>query len=506
MSRYSRWLLCTCIMAALFVPSLCSAVPKFSRGTAIDGVIAYQDDSDLTQFWYIPTSVPLVVGKSLPDFGVKYWGVSRAFRVKQNDGFYKSIVGATLQGRANIDITPELRARLVNEIKKVYGIANPKLLPVPLKNVKVTPVMAKGTLKLTDATSDVVFQEPIAFGMDFNFVVGSGDNRLFTEYVATQGQNNGKVIADPSFAVNAVGLAEFEGDPWINHCSADLNEVWNKTRTTVSVSVGWGWFRLGSAQYNNITQELIKSHVINCDWKEGSLDTEKYGRQILELGKQVFEALNAKAASGDGFFKFAPNPEPAEINSGQSSGWWPWTVSINGGYSAAHSVQNAHWESNISYTGRFYWPVPVSMVLAVKCNSATEALFTELGNSVPCITQEKADALNARIDAEAAAKNKRLAKALDKYLNGEITQEQYERILAALGSITITEDLFSPSPSELKTFSEAMNAGKAIDTQAFIGINDEFLDEMERKIIQAHPQPAGKSKLETLTVPQKPQP
>lgn len=503
MSKYFRWLVVGCLLTTILIPSLAKAAPKFSRGTAIDGVIAYQDDSDPTQFWYIPTSVPLVLKKSLPDFGVKYWGVARAYRIKHNDGFYKSVVGATLQGRANIDITPELRARLIQEIKRAYGVANPKLLPMPLRNVKVTPVIAKGTLKLTDNQSDVIFQEPIAFGTDFNFIVGSGDNRLFTEYVATQGQNNGEVIADPSFAVNAVGEAEFVGDPWVNRCTADLNQVWHKTRTAINVSVGWGWFRLGSAQYNNITQELIKNHVINCDWKEGSLDTEKYGRQILELGKLVFEALNAKAASGEGFFKFEPNPEPAEINSGQSSGWWPWRVSINGGYSSAHSVQNAHWESTISYTGRFLWRVPVSMVLAVKCNSSTEALFTELGNSVPCINQEKADALNTRINAEAAAKNKRLVKALDRYLNGEITEEQYERILAALGRITITEDLVSPSAPALKDFSTAM---KGKENPTFIGITDEYMDELETEIIRSHPRQPGKSSLERFTLPQRSKP
>ncbi len=499
MFRMIRTLVLLVGMFCLFCGTVSNAAPKFSRGTALKGVIAYQDDSDPTQFWYIPTSVPLVMGSSLLDFGVKYWGVAKPFRVTQPDGFQRSIIGATLSGRANIDITPQLRAELIKELKTVYGVANPKLLPIPLRNVEVTPVLAKGTLRLTDTSSDVVFPKTIAFGSDFTYVVGSGDNRLFTQYVAAQGQGE-RVIADPSFAISGVGEAEFVGDPWIHHCSADLNEVWNKTRTMVNVSIGWGWFRLGSASYNNITQELIKSHIVKCDWEEGSLDTEKYGRQILELGKEIFQALNAKAGSGEGFFKFEPNPEPAEISSGQSSGWWPWTVSINGGYSAAHSVQSAHWESDIRYVGRFWWKVPFSMVLSVQCNGATDHLFIELGNSVPCITQDKADAVNARIDAEAAEKNKRLKKLYDKLLNGDITQEQFDRLYAVLGSLTLTEDLRVLSPTENKSLSQAMDSTR--EAPITVGLTDADWDAIEKKVLRETPRPS-KSNLEKQTIPQR---
>src|SRR5438105_3010669 len=96
MFRMMRPSILPAVLFAVFFTTICSAAPKFSRGTALKGVIAYQDDSDVTQFWYIPTSVPLVMGSSLLDFGVKYWGVARPFRVTQPDGFARSITGATL--------------------------------------------------------------------------------------------------------------------------------------------------------------------------------------------------------------------------------------------------------------------------------------------------------------------------------------------------------------------------------------------------------------------------
>jgi hypothetical protein len=425
--------------------ALCSApaaaAPKFSRGTAIPGVIAYQDSDEPTQFWYLPTSIPVVLGGSLQSFGVKYWGVAQPFRVKQADGFQKSIVGATLSGVAKMDISQNQRDQLVAELRKAYGIENPRLLPLPIKDVKVQPVMATNSLGISSSGGDVVFPSVVSIPSPFAYTVGSGDNRLFAQYVSTQGQNSGGLTEDPSFAVNVVGVAEFVGDPWEQTCSADLAQVWNKVRSKASVSVGWGWFRLGSAEYSSIVQDLTRTGVIDCKWKEGSLDTEKYGRQLFELAKEVFQALNSRAAAGEGFFKFEPNPEPQEISSGSEGGWWPWRVSVNAGYSSAHFTQAIHWEQKISYTGRFWWSVPVSMVLAVRCNSTTASMFLELGNSEACITQAKADALNARVEREAKAKAVRLTKLIDDLSSGKITSEQFERVYAILGRISITEDL-----------------------------------------------------------------
>lgn len=423
---------------------LCStpaaAAPKFSRGTAIPGVIAYQDSDDPTQFWYLPTSIPLVLGGSLQSFGVKYWGVAQPFRVEQVDGFQKSIVGATLSGKAKIDITQDQRDKLTAELRKAYGVQNPKLLPLAIKDAKVQPVMATNSLGLS-ASGDVVFPSTVSISIPFAYTVGSGNNRLFAQYVSTQGQNSVGLTEDPSFAVNVVGVAEFVGDPWEQKCTADLAQVWNKVRSKASVSVGWGWFRLGSAEYSSVVQDLTKSGVISCDWKEGSLDTEKYGRQLFELAKEVFQALNSRAAAGEGFFKFEPNPEPQEISSGSEGGWWPWRVSVNAGYSSAHFTQAIHWEQKVSYTGRFWWAVPVSMVLAVRCNTATATMFLELGNSEACITQAKADALNARVAREKDAKGAHLNKLLADLANGKITPEQFERAYAILGRVSITEDL-----------------------------------------------------------------
>ena len=138
------------------------------------------------------------------------------------------------------------------------------------------------------------------------------------------------------------------------------------------------------------------------------------------------------------------------------------------------------------------------MVLSVKCNTTTAPLFTELGNSDACITQEKANALNARIDAEAAAKNKRLTRVFDKLVNGEITQDQYDKILAALSSLTITEDLTSPAPSDVNTFSHAMKSVAPM-SPLMVGISEEYLDAMEQQIIRSTPRSSSKSRLELLT-------
>jgi hypothetical protein len=43
--------------------------------TSLDGVIAYQDHADKSQFYYVPQSIDLALGQNLKIFKVDYWGI-----------------------------------------------------------------------------------------------------------------------------------------------------------------------------------------------------------------------------------------------------------------------------------------------------------------------------------------------------------------------------------------------------------------------------------------------
>lgn len=432
-----------CMFLGIAGPTL--AAPKFSRGTALDGVVVYQDAETPTQFWYIPARVPLTFGQTLTEFNAKYWGVGSKM-LTEIGGFNKSVIGGVVSGRAAIDITASQRASVIEEIKKVYGVAAAALLPIPIKNVEVQPVVAKSSLGVADG-ADFVFPKTVAFGNEFAFTVGTPNSRLFAQFVGQANSKETGIVPDASFAMNIVGEAEFVGDKWEFDCTADLAQVWHDVRKRASASVGWGWFRLGSVEYQSTVQDLIRDKKIQCNFTEGSLDNEKFGRQILELGKQVLSALND--GTGGEFFKFEPNPQAGDVSSGKPAGWWPWTVSLNAAYSEAHFKQEIKWAERVSYTGRFLWKIPSSVILAVSCNSSTKHMFQELGQSEPCITQEKANLLNERVQRETAAKNKRLKQLTDRLTAGEIKPEDYQKIVQIYSTISFDEDLQSLRGTDL---------------------------------------------------------
>jgi hypothetical protein len=396
--------------------------PVFSKGTAISGVVIYRDSNTATQFWYIPAQVPLILGESLQDFKVTYWGIGKKYLFQYPDGSFHSVMGAVLSGRAAFDISKAQRDDAVKAIQSTFGVQSPQLLPIPLTNVTVQPVVATNALNLN--AGDTVFPAAVAFGSTFSYQVGTG-NQLFAEFVATQTTGT-TIVSNPHFAVNVEGDAEFVGDPWEANCKIDLNEYWHKAITSVNVSVSWGWFHLGSADYASVVQTLTKSLANDCSFVEGSLDTEKYGRQVFEMVKKIMEDLNAKAASGEGFFKFEPNPEPPATGGGGGGSWWPWSVSINASYSSATSIQDATVNEDFKYTGRFKQRVPASMVLAVDCNAATADRFVELEDPAePCITPEKADRFNTRMQAEADAKGALIKELRSRYEAGEISFDEF---------------------------------------------------------------------------------
>ena len=85
------------------------------------------------------------------------------------------------------------------------------------------------------------------------------------------------------------------------------------------------------------------------------MDNEKYGRQIFDMVKKIYEEVNKKATEGDGFFKFEPNPQAGDPGGGGASSWWPWSVSINAGYSHAYFKQKITYQNKVSYT----WTIPL---------------------------------------------------------------------------------------------------------------------------------------------------
>jgi hypothetical protein len=211
--------------------------------------------------------------------------VARPFLVEQSDGFWRSIIGGTISGRASLDFNSHQRATFVADLRRVYGLDNPKLLPVPLRETEVTPVPARSTLGVNDSQSGVMF---------------------------------------PSLAVNVVGKAEFR-------------------RRSLGVAM-------------------------QCRPDAGLGQSPPPGQRLGRMGM-------APAWTGILLLHRA-GPDA---------------------YSRAYFRQELKWEQNTRCQGRSWVKVPISMVLmvlAVKCNSSTAPLFTELSDSEAWISEEKAQAPN----------------------------------------------------------------------------------------------------------------
>jgi len=458
--------------------------PVFYSGVSVNGVDVYQDATDKTQFYFVPSSIDLVLGETLKDFKTTYWGIGNPFYVKLPDGRIKSTQGAILSGRAVFDITDGQRKSVLDEIKNTFNISNPKLKKLAIRNLSVEPVFAENTLEFGDR-SDIKFPEEISIGSDFSFLLATGNN-LFGSAVATA-EPNWRVTPNPNFGINVVGESQFVGAPWKAKVTADLSQVWKEVRQRYSASVKVGWFKIGSAEFNKVVQDLKRKGVIKFEMIEGSLENDKHGRQIFDVIKKVFEDLNSKATAGKGFFKFEPNPRAAEVRSGSHgkfSGWWG--VSINGGYSSAHFKQSIKFEETIEYTGRFWSNVPMSLTLAVSCSPATSHMFKDLSdNSDPCVTDEKIKETNARLQREAKERNKKLFTLDERYAAGEITQEQYDRLLDLYNRYTFTEDLSSLTKSTMtiQAFSTAHLENLGFEETLKVGLSKSELEEAERQIL-----------------------
>ncbi|MCP4902307.1 MAG: hypothetical protein GY906_35520 [bacterium] len=418
-----------------------------NRTTSGYGVQVYQDHNDPQQFFYVPLRADVVLGDTLHDFKVDYWGVGPAYMVGGGTNI-TSRFGGILAGRANVDISPYQRRKITAQIENEFGVQSPRLAPLRLRSVKVNPVFADNTLEI-GANGDSDWPNSFQFGSDFQYLIGTG-NSLFANYVAAQGEGS-EPIANPAFGVNIDGKAEFRGEPWKCTVTCDLSSVWSEIRKKISGSARFGWFKIGSASYSQIIKELERKKVIRIEFDSGSLDLEKYGAQIFEMGKAVAEAINT--GQGGDFFKFQPNPDEGKLFGIRPTGFLsslsPWSVSINASYSSESFTQRISFEERLSYVGNFEASVPSAMPLAVICNNATKQHYNDLGSAEPCITPEKVEILQGRLASAVRMRNEKLDEIMNLLKSGQITVDVYNLLKAEIDS-RVYEDL-SPNSAELIT-------------------------------------------------------
>lgn len=410
---------------------------KLTSSTTISGVQVHQDHEDPTQFHYYPLNVPCKLGESLSEFKVTYWGIGPKYIAKIGDQFYDAF-GAILAGKASIDITEEQRTAIIQKIRETYGV-EPKLSPITLTDVIVKPVFAGITLGIDKG--DITFPEQFHFGSSFNFLVGSPQNSLFAHLVASKSGSGDSV--DPSFGINIEAKGEFVGDPWKVSASADLKQVWSYVRKRFGGGgIKIGWIRIKKAEYEKVMVDMDREQVINLKFDVGSLDVEKHGREIFEMGKDLLSSLNTEGE----FFKFEPLPNPSD----PEESVFGWGVSLNAGYVDIDIDQSIHWKKSIEYTGRIKIPIPSSLSLAVDCNDQTKQHFEDLGNmEEPCITQAKVNELLERSSTEEEKIKKLKDKLMDRLISGDIDPDRYMQIYAIITGEK-TKPTHEPTPESLE--------------------------------------------------------
>lgn len=334
-----------------------------------------------------------------------------------------------MAGRVAINISSQQQQQLIEQIRKVFGVKNPRLVPLALSNVKVQPLIGIHSLQFGN-NPDIIFPETIQLGTAFNFLVGTG-NLSFKKFTGLQ-QKSSQSVLNPSLGINIVGLAEFQGNAWEVEVEADLSQVWSYVRKRTSADISWAWQEFKLADYEKLIKDLHRDKLIKLTFRDGLLNSEKYSRQILEMGKQIFEAVNQQAKSQAGYFRFEPNPTSQLSQQLESGSSWPWKFSVNLAYGekSIQSSQSLHYKSTISYTGRFSLPISVLMVLDVKCNANTAELFQDLGNvNEPCITLEKIEEMQKRLNQETAKQTQLATRLYNRLAAGEISQEQYDQAM-----------------------------------------------------------------------------
>jgi hypothetical protein len=429
-----------------------------SRSVAKNGVIAYQDNQETNKFYYLPARIDAVLGATLSEFNVTYYGINKKpYYMDMGDNVQESVVGGVMAGKAIPDITEAQRLAISQEIAKQFKIEEPNLTPLEISQVQVQPIFSK-TLAERGQGFNAGFPSTVKFGSSFNYNITSG-NSLFAEMAASV-VSGAEANENPQVGINISGQADFYGDPWKAKIECDLSKVWEYTRTKVTAGISLGWLNLGT-QIDKITQSLISEGIVNIEYIEGS-GGEEFGRQLLETTKTLFEAINAQVASGEGFFRFEPNPTPQELPTKEDSlgaKLLPWTASVNIGYGSNSFTQSIKYENTISFTGKLPIIVTSSMNLATPCGLDTQQYFYDLQTkSVGCITSEKSNGLQSRLSAEAKAKNSELLELYDDVKKGKITSAQYAALKALLNTLTFTEDTALSAEQSQSRFANIRNA------------------------------------------------
>lgn len=417
---------------------------RLNKSCAADGVIAYQDTDESNMFHYFPARIDSIANETLLDFSVKYWGINaNPYYIDVGKGKYESIVGATVSGQAVADITKKQRDAITKEIRRVFQL-KPKdevvLVPLVLQEVEVQPILA-GNVVEKGGGSSVTFPSRFQIGTQFGFNIGSG-NSLFSELVANEGSLDRQ--SSPDIGVNFYGTAELRADKWVARIEADLSQVWSYTRKKVSASLKLGWLNLGGADLDKIVQSLRKENIVKITYIEGGGGKE-FGRALLESSKALFEAINAQITSGEGLFRFEPNPKPQEPPAGKDSlggDLLPWKVSLNMSFGENTFQQSIKYDQTITFEGNTLVAFNGNMSLALPCNASTTKYFYDLQlKQDGCITAQKSDGLQSRIGKELAAKNEKVRQYFNNVEQGRWTPDQMATMLELLNQTTLTEQV-----------------------------------------------------------------
>jgi len=443
------------------------SAPHFYRATSVRGAIAYQSAGDPAQFFYIPTETEALLGERLKEFRVSYYGIGEPFYILNSETRkVESSVGAIMSATAIIDLSEDTRNRLIAQIRRDFNVQTPRLAPLPLADTKVRSLLLDSALSVS-ALGQIVSSSP-QFAREIRISAGAKDN-LFAQLLATSSSTDyAGVHANPHFAVEIAGNAEFVGDQSKIVVRRVLAQVGIQVRAAVGVSAALGWFTLGSATYNSINQDLQRTGACSYTEIPGSLvDRDKNILPLLEMTRRIFEQLNAEARGGQGFFKFEPNPEAPAVSAGASRSIWPWSVSVNVGYSSAHFNQSLTWSTRFEIGTRFNYPVAASTAVAVQCGDATKKFFQDLRDtSENCITQRKIDRLMERLAGEKALVNRKLNDLEQRLIAGTVSTEIYDRLYRRWTSESQSEGSLQPFTHDLSSYSSG-NDSTRLTTEGF---------------------------------------
>ncbi|WP_020475574.1 trypsin-like serine peptidase [Zavarzinella formosa] len=430
---------------------------RLYKSCAKDGVIAYQDETDVTMFHYFPARIDAIDQETIIDYDVKYYGINaKPYFVDLGNRNYQSCVGSTTSGQAIADITAAQRKAITAECIKIFKVKEVNLVPLTLQDVTVQPIIAKNVIEMGEA-STVTFPDEFKIGTQFGFNVNAG-NSLFAELVGNYGSEDR--TKSPDIGVNFYGIAELRADPWVAQITADLSQVWEYTRNKFSMSVQLGWINIGGVDIDNITQELQKKNIVKIKYIEGGGGKE-FGRALLETTKSLFESINQQITSGEGLFKFEPNPAPQEPPAQKDSlggDLLPWRVSINASFAKNTFKQSILFDQTVTFEGMMPVAFNGNMSLALACNAQTKQHFYDLQmKEVGCISKEKSDGLQKRISKEISAKDAKIKEYLKNVESGRWTPQQYGEMLGLLNKITLTESpkLSADEDSVVGVLSEA---------------------------------------------------